>query len=58
MNTKGWRRILPRSISGRMTLVLFLGIVTAQLLGSAFWARQIASNERQQLEQMAENLGA
>ena len=36
-----WRlRVWPDSLLGRITLVMALGVVSAQLVGSALWARQ------------------
>ena len=51
-------RWLPRSIVARMSLVLFVGILIAQTLGAALWARQVADDERKRLVEVSENLGA
>ena len=51
-------RWLPGSIVARMSLVLFVGILVAQTLGAALWARQVADDEHRRLIEVSENLGA
>ena len=51
-------RLLPGSIVTRMTLILFLGILVAQILGTLIWTRQIEGSERDRLIEVAQNMGA
>ena len=41
-----------------MTLILFAGILIAQLLGTLFWTQQIERAERTRLMEVASNMGA
>ena len=45
---RGWRRWLPDSLLGRIVVVLVLGVVAAQLIGTLLWARQLRETARQE----------
>lgn len=45
---KGWRRWIPDSLLGRIVVVLVLGVVAAQLMGTVLWARQLRESARQE----------
>lgn len=51
-------RLLPDSIVTRMTVVLFAGILLAQLLGAWLWTEQIKQSEHASISQIAANMGA
>lgn len=51
-------RILPKSIVARMSLILIIGIVVAQILSSLLWTRQIEDAERARLTEISETIGA
>lgn len=51
-------RLLPKSIVARMSLVLFLGILIAQILGTFLWTRQFEIVERDRLLEIAQTMGA
>ena len=57
-----WERLrdrwLPGSIVARMSLILFIGILIAQLLGTLLWTRQIRIDEQARLLEIAQNMGA
>lgn len=40
------RRWLPDSLLGRIVLVMALGVVSAQLVGTLLWARQLRESAR------------
>lgn len=57
--TSLWRdRLLPSSIVARMSLVLFVGILIAQILGTYLWTRQFEKVERDRLLEISLNMGA
>ncbi len=60
MNKSAWIRthFLPNSIVTRMTAVLFVGILLAQILGTWLWIEQLNKSEYQRLTQISENMGA
>ena len=44
---KRWsRRYLPDSLLGRIVVVMALGVVSAQLVGTLLWARQLRESAR------------
>lgn len=51
-------RILPKSIIGRMSFILLLGIILAQILSTLLWTQQLQNSERQRLTEIAEVMGA
>ena len=54
-----WRDdLLPSSIVARMSLVLFTGILIAQILGTLLWTRQLEIAERDRLVEISHNMGA
>ena len=59
MKLAQWRdRLLPQSIVARMSLVLFVGILIAQVMGALLWANQVQNSERERLVEITQNLGA
>lgn len=51
-------RFLPQSILARMTLILLLGILLAQLMSALIWNRQLQATERARLTEVSESMGA
>lgn len=51
-------RTLPKSIVARMTLTLLVGIITAQILSTLIWDRQLQESERARLTEVSEVMGA
>lgn len=51
-------QILPRTIVARMTLILFIGILFAQIMGIWIWGQQLKAEERLRISEVAENMGA
>ena len=52
----GLKRWLPRSLFGRLLLVMLTGITLAQILTSLIWAGQLDSDSRQRMEKNAQYL--
>ena len=50
-------RLLPQSIVARMTLILLLGIMLAQLMSSLIWNRQLEESERTRLSEVSQVMG-
>ena len=40
------RRYLPDSLLGRIVVVMALGVISAQLVGTLLWARQLRESAR------------
>ena len=51
-------QILPRTIVARMTLILFIGILFAQIMGIWIWGQQLKAEERLHISEVAVNMGA
>ncbi len=51
-------QILPRTIVARMTLILFIGILFAQIMGIWIWGQQLKAEERLRISEIAVNMGA
>ena len=51
-------QILPRTIVARMTLILFIGILFAQIMGIWIWGQQLKAEERLRISEVAVNMGA
>ena len=49
---------LPRTIVARMTLILFIGILFAQIMGIWIWGQQLKAEERLRISEVAVNMGA
>ncbi|NRR30474.1 HAMP domain-containing protein [Oxalobacteraceae bacterium] len=47
-----WRRLLPQTLLGRLTLVMLFGVLLTQLVGNAFWSMQ-RQREAEQEAQLA-----
>lgn len=48
---------MPKTVVGRMTSVLFIGILAAQILGTWLWVEQIKSSERERMSEISQSLG-
>jgi signal transduction histidine kinase len=57
-HSKGWRRWIPDTLLGRITLVMVLGVLSAQSLGTWLWASQIRASVRQDTLLAAEHMAA
>jgi signal transduction histidine kinase len=51
-------QVLPRTIVARMTLILFIGILFAQIMGIWIWGQQLKAEERLRISEVAVNMGA
>jgi len=51
-------RLMPKSIIARMSLILIIGVLTAQAVSSYVWTRQIQQAERERLVELSEVMGA
>ena len=49
---------MPKTVVARMTSVLFIGIVIAQLLGAWLWVEQLQSSERDRMIEVSESMGS
>ena len=49
--------LAPRTIVARMTSVLFIGILVAQLLGTWLWVEQLKSSEKERMAEISQELG-
>jgi len=50
--------LIPKTIVARMTSVIFIGIVIAQLLGAWLWVEQLQSSERDRMVEVSESMGS
>ena len=50
--------LMPKTVVARMTSVLFVGILVAQLLGTWLWVGQIQSSERERMVELSEAMGS
>ena len=50
--------LMPKTVVARMTSVLFVGILVAQLLGTWLWVGQIQSSERERMLELSEAMGS
>jgi len=48
---------VPKTVVGRMTSVLFIGILAAQILGTWLWVEQLKSSERERMSEISQSLG-
>ncbi len=60
MTTKSFNlsSLIPKTVVARMTSVLFIGIVIAQLLGAWLWVEQLQSSERDRMIEVSESMGS
>ena len=49
---------MPKTVVGRMTSVLFVGIFLAQILGAWLWVGQIQTSERERMVEVSQAMGA
>ena len=49
--------LIPKTVVARMTSVLFIGIVIAQLLGAWLWVEQLKSSERDRMIEVSVSMG-
>jgi len=50
--------LIPKTVVARMTSVLFIGIVIAQILGALLWYEQLHSSERDRMIEVSESMGS
>ncbi|HSG04410.1 MAG TPA: ATP-binding protein [Marinobacterium sp.] len=50
-------RVLPQSILARMTLILLVGILLAQVMSAVIWNRQLEESERTRLTEVSQVMG-
>jgi len=60
MTTKAFNLswLIPKTVVARMTSVLFIGIVIAQILGALLWYEQLRSSERDRMVEVSESMGS
>ena len=60
MTTKSFNLswLIPKTVVARMTSVLFIGIVIAQILGALLWYEQLHSSERDRMVEVSESMGS
>ena len=51
-------RFMPKTVVGRMTSVLFVGIFLAQILGAWLWVGQLQTSERDRMVEVSQAMGA
>jgi signal transduction histidine kinase len=49
---------MPKTIVGRMTSVLFVGIFLAQILGAWLWVGQLQTSEKERMVEMSQAMGS
>ena len=49
---------MPKTVVARMTSVLFIGILVAQVLGTWLWVEQLKSSEKEKMTEVSQNLGS
>jgi len=49
---------MPKTVVGRMTSVLFVGIFLAQILGAWLWVGQLQTSERETMVEVSQAMGA
>ncbi|TJZ79009.1 ATP-binding protein [Chitiniphilus eburneus] len=50
-------RLMPRSLLGRLTIVMVLGVLVAQLIANLIWAQQIRQQSEREATEAAHHLG-
>jgi len=50
--------LIPKTVVARMTSMIFIGIVIAQLLGAWLWVEQLQSSERNRMVEVSESMGS
>jgi len=60
MTTKSFNlsSLIPKTVVARITSVLFIGIVIAQLLGAWLWVEQLKSSERDRMIEVSVSMGS
>ena len=48
---------MPKTVVARMTSVLFIGILVAQVLGTWLWVEQLKSSEKERMAEISQQLG-
>ena len=48
---------MPKTVVARMTSVLFIGILVAQVLGTWLWVEQLKSSEKERMAEISQELG-
>ena len=55
--TSNLSRLVPKTILARVTSVIFIGVLIAQLLGTWVWVEQLKSSERDRMTDMSQSMG-
>jgi signal transduction histidine kinase len=53
-----WLRLIPNSVMARVTIVLFLGILIAQVFGTWLWVSQLKTTEHNRLIDVSQTMGS
>ena len=53
-----WLRLIPNTVMARVTLVLFLGILIAQVFGTWLWVSQLKTTEHNRLIEVSQTMGS
>tara|TARA_B110000908_G_scaffold109869_1_gene128819 strand:+ start:2248 stop:3696 length:1449 start_codon:yes stop_codon:yes gene_type:complete len=53
-----WRKLIPNSVMARVTIVLFLGILIAQVFGTWLWVSQLKATEHNRLIDVSQTMGS
>lgn len=51
-------KLIPQSIMARVTMVLFVGILVAQVFGTWLWISQLKANEHNRLIEVSQTMGS
>jgi len=55
--TLNFSRLVPKTILARVTSVIFIGVLIAQLLGTWVWVEQLKSSERDRMTDLSQSMG-
>ncbi len=55
--TSNFSRLVPKTILARVTSVIFIGVLIAQLLGTWVWVEQLKSSERDRMTDLSQSMG-
>ena len=55
--TSNFSRLVPKTILARVTSVIFIGVLIAQLLGTWVWVEQLKSSERDRMTELSQSMG-
>ena len=49
--------LMPKTILARVTSIIFIGVLIAQLLGTWIWVEQLKSSERDRMTELSQSMG-